>query len=445
MYSITTRPTAPASFVRALTLPARPALKASALLSLVLMGACSGAGTRDEADAGPQVVREIDGDTTVIRTVSGSVWGGTAQMTPEVSIGVLDGDENYMLGSVRSLTVTADGRIVAMDSQVPTLRVYSADGTWLANWGRHGEGPGELGQPDGGLTVLSDGRIVVRDPGNARFQVYSSDGTPLDTWPVIRGGFNTSNPFALQGDTIMTPQVINLETADVADWKTGYVRVSPTGQILDSMEVPDVGYEAPSLRASLEGSTSINSVPWSPTEDWAWHPDGYFIHGVSDRYAFTLLRPGSPLRIERTAETIPVLAGEREQSIATTTRNMRGTDPNWRWNGPAIPDTKPPWRDLYTGRDGRIWVYRQGAAYEVEDTDFDPTDPDDIEIRWQQDSMFDVFESDGTFLGTVDVPRGFSTYPTPIFDGDNVWATVRDDFDVQQIVRFRITHAQDSN
>ena len=63
---------------------------------------------------------------------------------------------------------------------------------------------------------------------------------------------------------------------------------------------------------------------------------------------------------------------------------------------------------------------------------------EDIEVTWAQDYLWDVFEKDGTFLGSVEMPRDFSRYPSPVFDGDFVWAITRDDFDVQRIVRYRI-------
>jgi hypothetical protein len=117
---------------------------------------------------------------------------------------------------------------------------------------------------------------------------------------------------------------------------------------------------------------------------------------------------------------------------------MQWLDPNWRWNGPQIPKNKPAFSGLYVGKNGRIWVLRDGPAYEVEDADFDPTDPDDVEINWEQDRSFDVFESDGTFLGTVSIPRDMATSPTPVFGTDFIWAVTRDDTDVQRIVRYRI-------
>jgi len=51
---------------------------------------------------------------------------------------------------------------------------------------------------------------------------------------------------------------------------------------------------------------------------------------------------------------------------------------------------------------------------------------------------FDVFETDGTYLGRVRAPLEFSSSPTPIFDGDRVWAVTRDQLDVPRVVRFRV-------
>ena len=44
--------------------------------------------------------REVRGDTLVVNNLAGSVWGDTLEMVPEVSIGALDGPEEYLLGQV---------------------------------------------------------------------------------------------------------------------------------------------------------------------------------------------------------------------------------------------------------------------------------------------------------------------------------------------------------
>jgi len=416
-------------------------LYASALLVPTALLGLAGCAGSDEPPAGPVVTRTSRGDTAVVRTESGSAWGVEATLVPEVSIGEVEGDLEYLFGRVSSLAVGADGTIYAVDAQVPELRAYGPDGAFLRTLGRPGEGPGEIKGPDGGLAILSDGRVLLRDPGNARIQVYASDGEPLETWS-IRGGFNTSNPlYRDTADNVYT-QILVDPRADIRDWVIGLVRIGPDGVPLDTVIPPDAGYEPAELEARSgdkdDQNVSRTGVPFAPSEQWTLHPRGWFIHGISDAYKLTILRPGSPLIIERAADAAPVTPGEKAEEEARVTRNLRMTQPSWRWNGPAMPDRKPYFRRLYAARDARIWVEVALAGVEVEDPTYDPKDPEAVPDRWREPVAFDVFETDGTYLGRVRAPLGFSSSPTPVFDGDHVWATTRDELGVQRVVRFRV-------
>jgi hypothetical protein len=58
--------------------------------------------------------------------------------------------------------------------------------------------------------------------------------------------------------------------------------------------------------------------------------------------------------------------------------------------------------------------------------------------RWREPVAFDVFEPDGRYVGRVLAPQGLSLQPKPVIRGDTVWAIVRDELDVQRLVRFRV-------
>ena len=73
-------------------------------------------------------------------------------------------------------------------------------------------------------------------------------------------------------------------------------------------------------------------------------------------------------------------------------RNMRGTEPNWRWNGAPIPDQKPPYRNIYAGEDGTVWLLLSQSAFRVEDPSHDPSDPESLPNEWHEPVAFDVFE-----------------------------------------------------
>lgn len=427
---------------------------ARALPALVALAALVAAGCGG-GDRPPllQVEHDTLGDTVVVRTLAGSQWGPGAVLEPELRIGVFEGEEHYMFGEVRSIAVAPDGAIYAMDGQVPALRKYGPDGRYLATLGREGEGPGEYRGPDGGLAVLGDGRVVLRDPRNARLQLYGVTGEPAGSWP-IRGNFNTSNPLVADTADRVYTQILLDPTASVSDWKMGLVGYDPeTGEAVDTVPAPTWEYEEARLMAQHQSpdggtSTSIGGVPFSPSSTWAFSPLGHMVGGLSTRYAIDQYhRDGRTLRIERGHEPVPVASGERSNREEVTRWGMRRTQPDWKWNGPSIPGEKPPFRSILVGRDGRIWVLLSQPAERIPDdeiTEPDPGDPNAQPVtRWREPVAFDVFESDGTYLGLVRAPGGFSLDPTPVFDGDRVWAVVRDALDVQYVTRFRVRRPAD--
>jgi len=421
--------------------PARRAY-ALVLLPLLSLSACSTDAASDDASAW-RADTSMVGDTVVVETLSGSVWGDTADLVPEVSIGMLDGPPEYTLGQIYALAMGPDGTIYAMDRHVPALRVYDPDGTYRTTFGRSGGGPGEYERPDGGLNVLSDGRVLLRDPSNARIQVYGPDGTPRGEWR-IRGRFNTSNRMIVDTLDRAYTMILLDASADVADWRSGLVQILPDGTPGDTLVNPDTGFEGARIEARHETedggvNASINSVPFSPSEFSVLSPHGYFIHGISNDYAFTLLVPDRPIRVRKSYTPVPVTAGERREEEAQATRNMRYTDPNWRWDGPPIPETKPPFVNVYPGEDGTVWVRVSQPGVQHDDPDYDPTDAQSVREEWGEPVVFDVFDEDGSYLGAVRAPDDFSPYPPPLFWRDRVLATTRDELDVQRIVLFRVT------
>ncbi|HSG82623.1 MAG TPA: 6-bladed beta-propeller, partial [Gemmatimonadota bacterium] len=198
-------------------------LPSVALLALALLG-CSGS---QRSDGGNWVaVYDTVGDTLIVRTESGSVWGEAAALVADVTIGTLEGPDEYMLGDVVSLAVDTDGSIYIYDGHAKALRKYAPEGTYLGTFGREGAGPGEYKTPDAGLVVLSDGRVVLRDPGNARFNIYSSTGEFLDSWRAM-GSIRSSYPmFRDTADNVYSRVVIQAN-ADVSEWKFGLARYGP--------------------------------------------------------------------------------------------------------------------------------------------------------------------------------------------------------------------------
>jgi hypothetical protein len=408
---------------------------AASVVSLLLAWS-TGCGDLKTPAAGEwRAVYDTIDDTVVVRTVAGSIWGDTAELVPGLVIGVLEGADEYMFGSIRSLAVGPDGSVYVYDRYVRELRKYAPEGTYLTTFGREGAGPGEYRRPDGGLAVLPDGRVVLRDPGNTRITVYSSDGDYLSSRNTAYP-FGTSDPLFIDtAGNSYAMQVLNLEAPPI-EWERGLIIRDSNGTDLDTVALPTWDYELPQLFA--DGNTQ--HVPFAPWPVWSVSPLGYVVAGLPTRYRLNLyLAPHRVLSIGRENwQPVGVLPEEREEQQRLITASMWQIEPGWSWEGPPIPAVKAPYHDLFIGGRGRIWLrlhQRAHRAQAAEGSEPRGAAAEEAAQTWVEPVAFDVFQPDGGYLGFVRAPPGMQLYPRPVARGDTVWAVVEDELEVQRIVR----------
>lgn len=413
----------------------KPPSSCTALLACVVLAACGGERTSGE---GPEVSVERRGDTTVVRTLSGSVWGTDATLVPELSIGEIEGPDEFLFGRIRSIAVDAEGRVYVLDSQTSNVRGFDADGIHFATLGGPGEGPGEL-STTGSVAVLPGGRIAAQDPLNGRIQVYGPEPNDTEAWSYEYGAIVL--PFKpLFVDPLGQLLVAAPQSSVSGEFVEQVAVLDADGVQRDTRLPPHGDFRPPSVEVRVpmfERPVTV-PVPLTARRLWTLNPDGQFVVGVSTDYRIDVLRDDGVLRIERVYEPVPVPEAERAYYRDDTTHGMRRTQPDWSWNGPPVPDTKPPFRGLAVGRDGRIWVRLWTEASAEENENHDPGNPGSDPVAWPSPLRYDVFEADGTYLGAVVPPDGFVYEPQPVFDGDDVWAVTRDGLGVERVVRFRI-------
>jgi hypothetical protein len=385
---------------------------------------------------------------TVVRPAAEPVFAGVATLVEEVSIGLADGADEYMLGEVADIALGADGSIHVFDRQVPIIRQYDAAGRFLRNIGRSGRGPGEY-LASSGLAVARDGRLLLWDTFNWRINVYAADGTFLEQWTTPSGtsGSSTANySRALMIDS--AGRVVTRKTMftvrDVTRRPTLWIRYRSDGTVHDTLHPPPWSEPAEHLTARGPNSSVSLEVPFLPRRHVALSPLGYFVAGYPSRYAFEIHRPGQPVvSVRREVSPEAVSRAERAAERSRVEERLRQTDPAWSWNGPDIPATKPLYHGLEIGLDGRIWITlipeagprigntsggggigRPGAPTRRAQADTPP-----------RPALYDVFEPDGRYLGQVRVPARVSTV---VRRGDHVWAVAFDEDDVPRIKRYRI-------
>jgi len=258
--------------------------------TLLVCSACGASGAGDSpAPAEWDGTVTTAGDLTTVVNKSGSVWGGNAVLVEELSIGVLEGAEEYMLGSVSSVAYDGE-RVIVADRQVPAVRIYDADGTYLSDLGGVGEGPGEYQSP-ASVVVADDGRILVRDDRGRRILIYAANGDYLDAYR-LEGGLSTGTPMQVTPDG--TPYTIviveTLENDPSRMWILGMQAHGPEGPYGEAIIPPTQEFNEGIIVARVEGSTSMNSVPFWPTESWTMTPALDVISGVATKYQFEIRR-----------------------------------------------------------------------------------------------------------------------------------------------------------
>lgn len=414
------------------------AFRRASAAGLVAAGSLA-AGCSGDARAGRATI-ELDtiGDTIVARVQGPAAWGDDVGVIEELRFGELEGADEYMFGNVVSLTVDEAGAIYVLDEQALTVRKFDASGKHLQNIGGPGGGPGELKRPHS-LGFAPDGRLLVRDFGNARINFYDAAGASAGTL-VIPGGLSTSTPMHI--DTL--GRVYTSVVADRVEgqmFRVGFQRFDERGHVSDTIRNPRPDFQShPLLARSPDGnSMSATSVPFAPQLQWTLDRGGNVVWGTTDVYEIHTVRAGRPFRITRTVDAVPVGAEEKATEEERVRRSMKQVQPGWSWQGPGIPALKPYYRAITVAHDGRIWVQvSQPGVREPADLAAPraPDAPPPLD-RWVEPLVFDVFEPDGHWLARAAMPERFR----PMFmRGDHIWGVQRDEYDVNYVVRLRMTH-----
>lgn len=380
-------------------------------IAIAAAGAC---GTQaDGSGRGPAIDTLANGAVHVANRQE-DAWAGTEPWTlvEELRLGTAHDDGPELFSTIQHFAVDAAGSIYVLDVGAQEIRVFDSEGRFLRSQGGPGEGPGEFAQATG-LVWGPAGELWVADYGLYVYTVFSQDGRFLHSIPRAVQGFIYPWPGWFDSGGFLVDWTYDRERVAAEDFPAreirNLVRVSGDGEPLDT---PLVLSHVVPLVAGGE-----RWIPFRPATGMRPGPPGSLLWYLTDEYSIAQMTVSgdTTLVFSLDSSPAPVTAGERDSVLAISDADGR------RYSPPDIPRAKPLIRRMTTGDDGYIYVLPETLGHAA-------------------GSVVDVFTDAGVYLGGMEAPgiavgRGA---PPPVVRGGHLYAVVRDELDVEYLVRFRI-------
>lgn len=333
--------------------------------------------------------------------------------------GLRDGEQlAFPVGAVAS----SKARLAIADFRLAEVVVIEPDGTWLGPWGVRGEGPGEISLPVATMWDRRDETLAVFDFGRAK-TVFFKDGdpvrddvavTPTPLAPILLSG---SLPWAgvqpSGGVLIQLP--LTRVAEDVHLLQTAVLRIAPGAESADTLaarQIPAVGGSSQYAAFAAPGWPQLVAAVGGTGE--------IVLGGLDARYRLMVLDEHGQLERLICRDALALALDDREFGSAASILSQA-----------PLPDSLAPYGRIFVGALGRIWVQRAR-----------PSPVSQFDLYGVPGSAFDVFDSDGQYLGEVRAPPGARLQAAA---GDTVWAFEIGDLDETWVVAYELTGLREAS
>ncbi len=390
---------------------------------------------------------------TVVHNPDAGLWPAADAWTvsEDLRIGAVDGEPEYLFGRIASVDADSRGRIFVLDAQAQQVRVYSASGLFETIVGGPGSGPGELGPAPATLFVGAGDTLVVLDLGNQRVNRYAPDGTSLGSF---RLAFENGLPLALsitrRGMMAVQVRPLALAGGGQADSLDTILELDAEGTVLDTLK------RVPSGRTLRLGGSRPEITVFAGEPVWQLTENEGLCLGVNDEYRIGLYSRDGLLERIVTKSFVPPPITEADEDLMRSffDEQLRATVPPQAFEQASAQVREivhfashyPAFARILLGPEGSMWVQHIPGPSELTDEERASWNFMDVltGVSWNliEDvgaRDWDVFDSGGRFLGTVNMPLRFA--PRTI-RGDRIYGVMRDELEVQYAVRLRIAGSQ---
>jgi len=334
-------------------------------------------------------IEEIDG-VTVVKNPKEPMYGEEVfVLEEELSIGDVEGPEEYMFSRIRSLAVEDEERIYVLDSKEAHVKVFDRQGKYIRTIGRKGQGPGELQSP---LSVYITGQneLVVEDM--TRQLAFFS----------LEGEFKRNQLTAKTGAMAID---LDSEGNIVA---TVIVREQENPRYELQKFDPELNYLHSLGSYPLPSATPGSYNPFRPAMQSVLNCNDQVVIGYPEKYEIKIYDKSGTMIRKIMKEYDPVEITEEEIKERT-----EGMPPDMKL---SIPKYHTAYRWIITDDEGRMFVRTYERA----------VDGDDY--------YHDIFDEEGKYIAKI--PLGF--FPR-LWKKNKLYTVEADEEGYQQVKRYKVT------
>jgi len=313
-----------------------------------------------------------------------SLPGEPAQiiLKEDLSIGVKEGQEEYMLLEPVSLEVDAQGNIYVLDRKASHIKVYDKNGKFLKTISKKGQGPGEVQGPRD-IHITPKGEILVNDSSTRRLLFFSLDGQFIreisagKMWMLLNPKVDTS------GNIVASFTLIGEEFKE--ELKKFNSELKP---ILTIASIP------------IAKPPVIN--PYFPRAYWCLTKKDNIIWGITTKYEFNILNPQGKLIKKIVKDYNPEKITKEDK--AKRIKDMYGDNPIPPEVKLEFPKNFPAFREFTCDEQGRIFVRTHEKTKEEKGSYYDVFDPEGryiakvfLKVRprlWKRNKMYTIYEDE---------------------------------------------------
>ena len=359
---------------------------------VLLLAACGAEPIPERTEA---VVRDSAGVTIIENTVpqwtAETAWRVAPQ--PTVTIGELEGAEEYLLFRVYTAKRLANGHIVLTNAGTNELRFYDADGVHVRTVGGEGEGPAEF-RFLMDVSQAGDDSIIAFDISLRRFSLWDISGefgrmlpygTKLAGFPQLTGHLADGSPI------VYMAEIAGREEPGTYEDHMWVYRIHMDGEKIDTIGRFQ-GSELMTVRFGRGGRLLGTSfvLPFARDPIVLGAGTGIY-YGTRERYDIGFYGLDGQLvkSIRRLVPPRHVTDEERDLILNPPDEGRTEIPRSVLESGVDVPigETMPAYAQLLVDDVGNLWV-------------------EDYEDLWSELDSWAVFDTVGIYLGTVQLPAG---------------------------------------